>query len=590
MRPIQVNPCTRRALPARCNLAGAGACRRSAGRLIALALLAGLWLAGCGGGGGGSSASPPAPPPPPPLPKAFVDATQASGIAFGIGYRIPPPPSYLSAFAESGVAAGDYDNDGDIDLFIVRGDVGPNLLYRNNGLGVFVDVAAAANLAYTATPTENYRHTGPAFADMDGDGDLDLFIGGLWGDPSLIYRNEGDAGNFTFTDVTAGSGIDTLLAEQNISAAFGDYDLDGDLDLFVAHWGTERDMQNPGDTEHLWRNDTNAIGGPILFTSVSVSAGISPTILNLPDPLAIVRDHDYTFSASFARINDDLYPDLVVVADYNNSMVFINDGNPPDVTFTNVTDVGVITDGFGMGSTLGDYDDDGDLDWFVTAILNRPNSAVIVPERNGNRFYRNDNGVFVDVTNAAGVLDGGWGWGACFMDFENDGDLDIYHTNGYSEEYVNDPSRAFVSSGNGGFAERAASLGLNDTQQGRGIVCADFDNDGDTDIFQLHRALPVSATLWRNDGSANNYVAVKLAGQAPNTEAAGARIFAKIGARTMMREIIIGNNFESQNPTAQIFGLGLAPQVDELWVEWPDGQQTPPQVVAAGQTLTLAQP
>jgi hypothetical protein len=547
-------------------------------RVIALVALAGSLLIGCGGGGGGAAPSPPASAPPP-RPKTFVDSTRASGIDYQIGYRVAPPPTSLRRFSESGAAAGDYDNDGDIDVFIVRGDIGPNLLYRNSGLGVFTDVAAAAGVAYTATATENYRNTGPAFADMDGDGDLDLYISGIWGDPSSIYSNNGDG---TFVDVTFGSGIDTMQAEQNISAAFGDYDLDGDLDMFIGHWGTARDMANPGDTEHLWMNDTTA--GRIHFTSISEAAGISPTIVNLPDPLAM-RFQDYTFTAGFARINADSFPDLVVAADNNSSMVFMNNG---DGTFANVTDVGVITDTFGMGSALGDFDDDGDLDWFVTSIHAMPGNPE--PLYNGNRFYRNDNGVFADATNSAGVVDGSWGWGACFLDFENDGDLDIYHTNGWGMEFQNDVSRAFLSNGNGRFTDAAAMLGLNDTDEGRGVICADFDGDGRVDILQLHRGSPVSANLWRNDDrSGNNYLAVKLNGRSPNTEAAGARIFATVGTRTMMREIVIGNNFLSQNPSNQVFGLGAFTQVDELRVEWPDGQMTNHGTVFAGQMLTLNQ-
>jgi hypothetical protein len=176
------------------------------------------------------------------------------------------------------------------------------------------------------------------------------------------------------------------------------------------------------------------------------------------------------------------------------------------------------------------------------------------------------------------------------MDFENDGDLDIYHTNGYDNDFVNDVSRAFVSDGNGLFINRASQLGLDDTEQGRGAVCADFDGDGDVDIFQTHRGSPVAATMWRNNASTNNYLTVKLNGQPPNTEAAGARIYATIGSRTMMREIIIGNNFLSQNPADQYFGLGSSAQVDELRVQWPDGQETRLTAVSAGQALTLDQP
>jgi hypothetical protein len=550
--------------------------------------------AACGGsGGGGDTAAAPGPPRAP-APQ-FVDATASSGIDYRTGYVNPLDDSapiwnldvFVQEIATGGAASGDYDGDGDVDLFITRGDAGPNLLYRNDGNLVFTDVAAAAGVAWTRSATESYRHAGPAFGDLDGDGDLDLFLGGLFGDPSLVFSNNGDG---SFTDVTAGSGIDTLAARHSISAAFGDYDLDGDIDLLLAHWGsTVSDINNPGDTEHLWRNDSDAAG--IRFTSVSVAAGISPSIVTLSDPRAIRSAADATFSPSFARINGDAYADIVFAADFNRSQVFLND---QDGTFTNATDVSVIVDDNGMGSALGDYDGDGDLDWFVSSIFG--DAANFPAPKIGNRLYRNDNGAFVDVTAQAQVADGGWGWGSCFMDFENDGDLDIYHTNGWSEpqgrEFEADFSRAFVSNGAGVFAERSAELGLTDTKQGRGIVCADFDEDGDVDILQLFIGSSVDATLWRNDTAANNYLRVKLNGLPPNTEASGARIEISIGGERQMREIILGSNFVSQNPAVQVFGLGPATQADELTVEWP-GIGVPDTTlanVAAGQTVTIDHP
>ena len=203
-----------------------------AGRPAGLVALVVLTTSCSSGDNGGVTAQTPPPPPPPPAQKQFADVTAASGIDYtnGLVHELDPP--ILADIATAGVASGDYDNDGDIDLFIVRGDIGPNLLYRNTGNLVFEEVADAAGLANTKSATENYHHSGPMFADMDGDGDLDLFLGGMGGDPSLVFANNGDG---TFSDVTAGSGIDTLAATHNISAAFGDYDLDGDLDLFVAH-------------------------------------------------------------------------------------------------------------------------------------------------------------------------------------------------------------------------------------------------------------------------------------------------------------------------------------------------------------------
>jgi enediyne biosynthesis protein E4 len=569
-------------------------------RSLAGGVTAMLLLSGCGGGGGGEGSAPAQPPPaaPPPLPQQpgamFRDITAQTGIDFELAL---PRLGQISDATFGGVAAGDYNGNGYIDLFIVRGGNAPNLLYKNVSQDVghiaFVEVAAEAGLANTKSLTENYNHSGPTFADMNGNGHLDLFIGGLVGDPSLIFQNNGDG---TFTDVTDGSGIDELGAAHTMSAAFGDYDLDGYLDLAVSHWATERDARNPGDTEHLWRN-VSGEAGRIKFESVSVEAGISPSILTLPNPAATERrDTDFTFTPTFARINDDHYPDLLMAADFNTSQVFLNNG---DGTFENVTDVWVIRDDNGMGSAVGDYNNNGHLDWFVTSIYAPRNSLPAYPgatgPRIGNRLYRNNgDGTFTDVTDSAGVADGGWGWAACFADLDNDGHLDIYHTNGWRHlgdeflDYSEDQSRAFISNGEGGFDERAAELGLADTYSGRGVVCADFDNDGDVDILVLHDQ---GGTLYENIGNSNNYLRVQLKGLPPNTEAAGARIYATIGAQTQMREIMIGSNYTSQNPTVQLFGLGPAAMVDELVVEWPGGGETTTMsMVDANQTLVLEHP
>lgn len=489
----------------------------------------------------------------------------------------------------NGIASGDYDQDGDIDLFIVRGNIGGNLLYRNEGNLTFVDVAQSAGVAHTRTTTESDLHGSPAFADMDGDGDLDLLLTGLDGDITKVYSNNGDG---TFADVTNGSGLDFIRAVFTHSPAFGDYDLDGDLDLMFGHWGTPRDFVNgPGDTEHLWRNDS--ANGQIKYTSVSVEAGIAPSIITNTDPMISQRVFDNTFGATFARVDDDEFPDILVVADFNFSQVFMNNG---DGTFDNATDFSVIIDGNGMGSAVGDYDGDGDLDWFVSSILADGPGLPSTLSRIGNRLYRNDWGVFADATEISGVEDGGWGWGSCFADLDNDGHLDIYHTNGWPEHdeyggFPTDVSRAFMSNGDGTFTERAAELGLDDTEQGRGVVCADLDGDGDVDIVQMHANQTNAVTLWENElNDGANFLTVKLEGALPNSDAIGARVSVVTGPKTQIREINLGNNFASHNPAEAYFGFGDETDIDSLIVRWPDGQETTLLGPAMNQRLIIRHP
>jgi hypothetical protein len=348
--------------------------------------------------------------------------------------------------------------------------------------------------------------------------------------------------------------------------------------MMLAHWGTPRPPDGSGgngDTESLWRNDSDASG--IRFTNVSVESGIAAAIIARrggyhefqPDAL----DYDYSFTPAFARMDADLYPDILSVADFSNTRVFMSNGEDAGVvSFRDATDNGVIIDRNGMGAAVGDVDNDGDLDWFVTGIFGS-NETV------GNRLYLNDgSGALVDATVGAGVEDGGWGWGACFADFNLDGRLDIFHTNGWEsnpiDDFENDRSRLFIADATGaGFDDEAAARGMTDTEQGRGVVCADFDEDGDIDIFMTNRGLENSGALWENDDveNDNRSLTVRLVGAAPNTEGVGARIRVTLGGAVQMREVAVGNNFTSQNPAVQVFGLGGASSADAVEIEWPDG-------------------
>jgi hypothetical protein len=509
----------------------------------------------------------------------FTDVTGPAGVAYEHGWVDPnfgSSSARPSSLNTSGVAAGDYDGDGWVDLYVVRGDIGPNLLFHNRGDGTFAEVGAAAGVALTGT-----RGSGPTFADFDGDGRLDLLVLGVGIEVGALtlptlFRNRGDD---TFADVTATSGLTSN--RDSVSSAFGDYDRDGDLDVFITHWG---DDAPPGPTQHLWRNN-----GDGTFTDASATAGIAPIYI-APET---GRIRDLSFTPNFADIDNDGWPDLLVAGDFHTSQVFRNNRNG---TFTNLTNRDVITDENGMGAAVGDYDGDGNLDWLVSSIWdpdqdNMDNNWFVT----GNRLYRgHGDGTFEDATEHAGVRAGYWGWAATFADLDNDGHLDIYHTNGWNRgdpkayEFHFDPARAFVSNGDGTFTERSAELGLDDTLPSRGVVAFDYDRDGDVDLFVTSNQGP--SRLYRNDGgNESNWLTVKLRGRAPNSEAIGARVRVTSNGTTQLRELHAGSNFVSQDPAEAHFGLGPIRSVT-LEVVWPDGARSVHDPVAANQLLVLEQP
>jgi hypothetical protein len=501
-----------------------------------------------------------------PPPWTFTDVTAAAGVSIVHGYLNPEYDE--RRLIAGGAAAGDYDGDGWLDLYAVRGTIGKNLLFRNRGDGTFEEVGEAAGVAL-----DGVASSGPSFADYDGDRDLDLFVGGVDGTHPTLFRNRGDG---TFEDVTAAAGL--VFTRPTFSAAFGDYDRDGDLDLAASHWAASL---ADGSREHLWRND----GGS--FTDVSATAGIvleeSPAVPSLV----------FTFAPTFADLDGDGWPELLFSSDFHVSQIFHNDLG----TFRDVT-TAVISDENGMGSAVADYDHDGDLDWFVSSIWDPDGVTAPHVGKTGNRLYRNlGNGRFEDVTDLAGVREGFWGWGSTFADLNSDGHVDLFHVNGFGVPngepwmvpFVMDPARLFVSDGDGTFTQRAEDLGVADTGQGRGVVAFDYDRDGDVDLFVANNG--GESRLYRNDGgNERNYLGVKLRGRAPNTEAAGARIFVTAGGTRQMRELRVGSNFVSQDPVEAHFGLGNAASATEVEIVWPDGKHRFLGKTPANQLLVIDQP
>jgi cysteine-rich repeat protein len=498
----------------------------------------------------------------------FSDVTAEAGLVYQHGYG----DSLFSEALENagGVAAGDYDRDGFTDLYAVRGSIGPNLLFRNRGDGTFEERGLAAGVDLAGA-----RSSGPLFADLDGDGWLDLFVGGVDGTRVRLYRNRGDG---TFADVTGAAGLVLPPERDTVGATAGDYDRDGDLDLFLTHWSDSFFYVLDSSSYHLWRNEGGA------FVDVTLEAGFVPT-----GP----GDRFESFAANFVDVDADGWLDLLVAADFGTSRIYRNDR---DGTFSDLTDRTVVTDGNGMGAAVGDYDEDGDFDWFVTSIWDPNGIAEGSWDTTGNRLYRNrGDGTFDDATETSGVRRGYWGWAATFQDFDDDGHLDLYHVNGFGDasipqtfEFFADPARLFVGDGAGTFVEQAQTAGVADTGDGRGVVAFDYDRDGDLDLFVANSG--GAPRLFRNDDPPGRGLTVRLRGRPPNTEAVGAVVDVSVGGVVKRRLVRAGSNYVSQDPAEVHVGLGAAAGVEEIVVRWPGGSTSTLGAVAAGHTVIGNEP
>lgn len=464
--------------------------------------------------------------------------------------------------AISGAAAGDFNRDGWQDLFVAGGGARPDALFINQGNGTFAEESKAWGVGV------QQRSAGVAVGDYDNDGWLDIFVTthGLTqtmaaGHHRLYHNNQ----NGTFTDMAQMAGVNrsSPLWPDGFGATFGDYDLDGYLDLFVTGW-------QPGDDgNRLYHNNRNGT-----FTDVTDIAGDFNTGLR-------------GFSPCFVDMNGDRYPELLVSGDYSTSRYYINNRNG---AFTEQSGpAGVRVPMFGMGSAIGDFNHDGLFDWYITSIY-QPDSFGGA----GNHLFINQgNHRFIDQAVAAGVDNGGWGWGTIGVDLNHDGWLDIVETNGWSLQlpFYNQPARVWLNQDGQHFTEAASAVGLNYRQSGRGLLNFDYDNDGDQDIVITSNNDKLA--LFRNDlaGPATNWLRVFLdTSHAPNLapNGIGARIQIRVGNALYVQTIKACSNYLSQSELSAHFGLGRATLVDEVRVEWSDGQVTSLTNVPANQTLTLS--
>jgi len=335
----------------------------------------------------------------------------------------------IDVYGHNGIAVGDYNGDGLEDLYVCQPAGLPNRLYRNNGDGSFDDVTAAAGVDVLDGSTM------ALFADLDNDGDQDLLV--VAGAAVLLFGNDGK-GKFVRRE---GTGLQSSGATLT-SAALADYDRDGDLDLYLCAYdfwraGTQYDAPAPyydatnGPPNFLYRNR-----GDGTFEDVTQASGMGQ------------NNNRFSFAASWADYDRDGWPDLYVANDFGRNNLYRNNG---DGTFADVAAKAGVEDlGAGMSASWGDYDGDGWLDLYVSNMwssagqrltFNPAFAEVAVDARvreafqrqaRGNSLFRNQgDGTFRDVSLEAGVEFGRWAWGSGFWDYDNDGRLDLFVTNGY---------------------------------------------------------------------------------------------------------------------------------------------------------------
>ncbi|MXY66777.1 MAG: hypothetical protein F4206_09870 [Gammaproteobacteria bacterium] len=492
----------------------------------------------------------------------FVDVTEAVGLSYAVRPVEPDGEENAGArLVDGGLSLVDIDGDGRLELYVAHGGGEPGRLFSWDGRR-FAERAGNGGIDPAAPDRAGY------FIDLDEDGAADFLS--LHRRGAQAFRNDG-GGRFAEMPGPFPAGADM---GDLYSMAAGDYDRDGDLDLFFAQWGKFSDGLN-APFHYLWRND-----GKGRFEDITHMAPIR----ELRQP-GLATPLEVSFTPTFSDIDGDGYPDILLAGDFGTGQVLLNEGGR---RFADIRDA-VITDENGMGAAVGDYDRDGDMDWFVTSIHDPDGRSGEGPT--GNRLYRNrGDGRFEDATDAAGVREGGWGWGACFADFDNDGHVDLFHTNGYGvtraeadgygleEEYVgrdgkysaflDDPSRLFMANGDSSFTERSSELGVRHTGQGRGAVCADYDGDGRVDILIAnHNAAP---TVYRNVlGTDNRWLAIDLEGWHSNPLAVGARVTVHTGRGRQVQEVRLGGAYLSQAPTTLHFGLGRNTEVRAIEVRWP---------------------
>lgn len=522
----------------------------------------------------------------------FVDEAERAGLKVVFVCGDDHQKNYIVETLGTGVAFLDFDNDGWLDIFAVtaskldgfaKGAEPVNRLYRNQGDRTFADVSQAAGIAQAGWGQ------GVCTGDIDNDGFVDLYVT-YWG-KDVMYRNRG---NGTFEDVTPPG----IGSRWGTGCAFVDYDRDGKLDLMAANY-VDFDLQNtprpdgpkpcrwkeekvlcgpqglkPG-LNRLWHNESTP--GKIHFQDVSKAAGIET-----PGP-------HYGLSVSTLDYDRDGWPDIYVAVDSQASLLYHNQRNGTFEETALESGVAFSEDGraqAGMGTTVGDYDGDGWPDLVKTNFIDD------LP----NLYHNQRNGSFAESTVQAGL--GKYtqflGWGTGFVDYDNDGWLDIFMVNGHvypgmkSGEY-RQRRILYRNNGMGKFSDVSTEAGaaVIEKTSARGLAVGDYDNDGRADL--LISNMNERLSLLHNTLKAGNSLTLKLVGQQTNRSGIGTIARVTVGKRVLTGEVRSGSTFMSQSDFRLQFGLGAASTAEAVEVQWPGRTLEKIGALPAGQIVTITE-